>query len=47
MSIEDYKKHLRTGLLKVDDQGVLRSEPAGHPLAATQELFDELLSYLK
>jgi len=47
MSIEDYNKYLRHGLLEVDHHNVLRSTPAGYPLAVTKEQFKSLLTYLK
>jgi len=47
MSIADYKKYLREGLLTVDHHDILRSEPAGYPLAVTKAQFKALLSYLK
>jgi hypothetical protein len=46
MSIQDYRTYLRTGLLCVDHHDVLRSEPAGYPLAVTQAQVDELIAYL-
>lgn len=47
MSIEDYKYYLRNGLLTVDHHDILRSEPAGYPIAVTKEQFKVLLAYLK
>lgn len=47
MSIDDYKDYLRNGLLTVDHHGILRSEPAGYPVAVTKEQFKALLAYLK
>lgn len=47
MSIEDYKDYLRNGLLTVDHHDILRSEPAGYPIAVTKEQFKALLAYLK
>lgn len=47
MSIEDYKDYLRNGLLTVDHHDILRSEPAGYPVAVTKEQFKALLAYLK
>lgn len=47
MSIEDYKIYLRKGLLTVDHHDILRSEPAGYPLAVTKEQFKALMAYLK
>lgn len=47
MSLKDYKEYLEFGLLTVDHHDILRSEPAGYPLAVTKEQFSELLAYLK
>jgi hypothetical protein len=47
MSIEDYKDYLRNGLLTVDHHEIVRSEPAGYPVAVTKEQFKVLLAYLK
>jgi|LakMenEpi03Aug12_release.lakeMendotaPanAssembly.Ray.scaffolds.fasta_scaffold2581918_1 hypothetical protein len=47
MSIDDYKQYLRDGLLTVDHHDILRSEPAGYPLAVNKLQFKALLAYLK
>lgn len=47
MSAEDYREYLEFGLLTVDHHDILRSEPAGYPLAVTSEQFKMLLAYLK
>jgi hypothetical protein len=47
MSLEDYNKYLRNGLLTVDHHDILRSEPAGYPLAVTKQQFKALIAYLK
>ncbi|MDD5125033.1 hypothetical protein [Methylovulum sp.] len=47
MSLEDYNEYIRTGLLTVDHHDILRSEPAGYPLAVTKAQFNALLAYLK
>lgn len=47
MSIADYKEYLRGGLLAVDHHDILRSEPAGYPIAVTKAQFKALLAYLK
>ena len=47
MSINEYKEYLEFGLLTVDHHDILRSEPAGYPLATNNEQFKALLSYLK
>ena len=47
MTTEEYSEYLRTGLLTVDHHDILRSEPAGYPIAVTKAQFKVLLSYLK
>jgi len=47
MSAADYKDYLDGGLLFVDHHDVLRSQPAGYPLAVTKAQFKELMVYLK
>jgi hypothetical protein len=47
MAIEDYDDYLRGGLLQVDHHEVLRSEPAGYPIATTREQVEALIAYLK
>lgn len=47
MSINEYKEYLEFGLLTVDHHDILRSEPAGYPLATNKEQFKALLFYLK
>ncbi|AVP95683.1 hypothetical protein C7S18_00050 [Ahniella affigens] len=47
MSISDYKEYLSGGLIFVDHHDVLRSQPAGYPLAVTKAQFKALISYLK
>lgn len=47
MSAKDYQEYLESGLLTVDHHEILRSEPAGYPLAVTKEQFKALLAYLK
>lgn len=46
MSIDEYNEYLRFGLLTVDHHDILRSEPAGYPIATSKEQFNALLSYL-
>lgn len=46
MSMKDYEEYLRNGLLTVDHHDILRSEPAGYPLAVTKAQFKALLAYL-
>lgn len=47
MSMKDYKEYLRNGLLTVDHHDLLRSEPAGYPLATNKAQFKALMEYLK
>ena len=47
MSISEYQQYLREGLLSVDHHDVLRSEPAGYPLAVNKEQLKALRAYLK
>lgn len=47
MSLEDYNEYLRTGLFTVDHHDILKSEPAGYPIAVTKAQFKALLAYLK
>lgn len=47
MSISDYEEYLRDGLLYVDHHDILRSQPAGYPIAVTKAQFKALLRYLK
>lgn len=47
MSLKDYKEYLRNGLLTVDHHDLLRSEPAGYPLATNKAQFKALMEYLK
>lgn len=46
MSLTDYKEYLEFGLITVDHHDILRSEPAGYPIAVTKEQFRALLAYL-
>ncbi|MDR3479861.1 MAG: hypothetical protein P4L91_04030 [Burkholderiaceae bacterium] len=47
MSMEDYNEYLRNGLLTVDHHDILRSVPAGYPIAVTKKQFSALMAYLK
>ena len=47
MSASEYEEYLRGGLLFVDHHDILRSQPAGYPLAVTKAQFNALLRYLK
>ncbi|MGX5173799.1 hypothetical protein ACUR5C_07235 [Aliikangiella sp. IMCC44653] len=46
MSMDDYKRYLESDLLLVDTHDVLRSQPAGYPLATNAEQVDTLINYL-
>jgi hypothetical protein len=47
MSASDYREYLKYGLFNVDHHDVLRSGPAGYPLAVTKAQLAALISYLK
>lgn len=47
MSMAEYEGYLRDGLLFVDHHDVLRSQPAGYPLAVTKAQYNALLNYIK
>ncbi|NIJ87811.1 hypothetical protein FHR49_000559 [Xanthomonas campestris] len=47
MSDSQYNEYLGGGLVFVDHHDVLRSQPAGYPLAVTKSQFKALLSHLK
>ena len=47
MSMKDYKEYLRNGLFSVDHHDLLRSEPAGYPIATNKAQFKALMEYLK
>ncbi|MBZ0226394.1 MAG: hypothetical protein K8F51_10515 [Comamonas sp.] len=47
MTAEEYEEYLESGLLTVDHHDVLRSEPAGYPLATTKEQLQALINYLQ
>lgn len=47
MSPAEYQEYLRIGLLMVDHHDVLRSEPAGYPIAVNKEQLSALIAYLK
>ena len=47
MTIAEYNEYLRTGLLTVDHHDLLRSEPAGYPLAVNKAQLKALIMYLK
>jgi hypothetical protein len=47
MSLEDYRAYVTDGLLWVDHHDVLRSQPAGYPLATNKEQLRALIARLK
>lgn len=47
MTLEGYKEYLRSGLLNVDHHDLLRSAPAGYPLATNKAQLKALIEYLK
>jgi hypothetical protein len=47
MTEDDYREYLEDGLLLVDHHDILRSQPAGYPLAVTKAQFKALLRYLQ
>lgn len=47
MSLDEYKSYLRHGLITVDHHDVLRSEPAGYPLATNNQQLKALIDYLQ
>jgi hypothetical protein len=47
MSPKDYEDYLADGLLEVDRSGVLRSTPAGYPLATSKKQLRVLIDRLK
>lgn len=47
MTIDEYNEYLRTGLLMVDHHDVLRSEPAGYPIAVNKAQLRALITYLE
>ena len=47
MTLKDYKEYLRNGLLTVDHHDLLRSEPAGYPMATNKAQLKALMEYLK
>ena len=47
MSMQEYDEYLRTGLFAVDHHDILRSEPAGYPLAVTARQMKALITYLQ
>lgn len=47
MPLQDYKEYLRNGLLAVDHHDLLRSGPAGYPLATNKVQIKALMEYLK
>jgi hypothetical protein len=47
MSSDEYEDYLRDGLLRVDHHDVLRSEPAGYPLATNKAQLQALIEHLQ
>jgi hypothetical protein len=47
MTPQQYDKYLRGGLFTVDHHDILRSEPAGYPLATTKKQMKALIAYLQ
>jgi hypothetical protein len=47
MSLDDYGGYLADGLLEVDHRGVLRSAPAGYPLATNKKQLRILIDHLR
>ena len=47
MSLDEYEEYLRSGLFYVDHHELLRSIPAGYPLATNKEQMKALLDYLQ
>ena len=46
MSPEDYREYLEGGLLYIDHHDILRSVPAGYPIAVNREQLMILIEYL-
>ena len=47
MTSAEYEEYLSTGLLAVDHHDILRSEPAGYPLAVNKAQLKALIAYLR
>ncbi len=47
MSDDEYREYLQSGLFFKDHHDVLRSEPAGYPIASTREQLDMLVRHLE
>jgi hypothetical protein len=47
MSAKEYRGYLELGLVRVDEHGILRSVPAGYPLAVTSKQIKQLIKHLK
>ena len=46
MSLAEYQEYLEHGLFTIDHHGILRSEPAGYPIATNKQQLAALESYL-
>ena len=46
MAPEDYREYLEFGLLYIDHHEILRSAPAGYPIACTKAQITALIDYL-
>ena len=47
MTDAEYDEYIRNNLIWVDHHDVLRSTPAGYPLATSKKQFMALMAYLK
>lgn len=47
MSIVEYRDYLNGSLLEVDPHGVLRSVPAGYPIACSRAQVSSLIAHLE
>jgi len=47
MDIDSYRRYLEDDLFMIDHSNVLRSNPAGYPLAVTKEQMTELINHLE
>lgn len=47
MTDAEYAEYIRNNLISVDHHDVLRSTPAGYPLATSKKQFMALMAYLR
>jgi hypothetical protein len=47
MSAKEYRGYLELGLVHVDEHDILRSVPAGYPLAVNPKQLKQLIKHLK